>query len=80
MASVYLLADSYCWQDLYDVLNDAEFKNIPGKATYGSGKNESNTKEHSNAKSLKLFPGFTYHSLSEAVKEMGDDLVKVGLL
>jgi len=73
-------AGTYAWQDLYDVLHDAGFKNIPGKESYGAGKSKAATPTFSNAKSLKIFPGFVYHSLSESVKEMGDDLVASGLL
>ena len=34
----------------------------------------------SNAKSLKIFPGFKYRAFSESVREMGEDLVKGGFL
>lgn len=74
------ITGTYAWQDLYDVLNDAAFKNIPGKETYGAGKTKASTPTFSNAKSLKIFPDFTYHTLSETVKEMGNDLVASGLL
>lgn len=73
------VADTFAWQDLYDILNDAGFKNIPGKETYGAGKNN-NPPRQSNAKSLRIFPGFKYRTLSESVREMGENLVQAGLL
>ena len=38
------------------------------------------TPGESNAKSLKIFPGFKYRAFSESVREMGEDLVKGGFL
>lgn len=65
---------------MYDILNDAGYENVPGKDTYGAGKNAATTPTLSNAKSLRIFPGFTYRSLSESTREMGADLAKAGLL
>ena len=62
------------------MLNDAGFSKIPGKDTYGKGKNAEKTPGESNAKSLKIFPGFKYRAFSESVREMGEDLVKGGFL
>lgn len=65
---------------MYDILHDAGYKNIPGKDTYGAGKNAAKTPTQSNAKSLRIFPGFSYRPLSESIRDMGADLVKAGLL
>jgi len=62
---------TFAWQDLYDILIDAGYPNIPGKESKGVGKNKVNKTRFSNAKSLKLFPEFKYRGLEEAVKEMG---------
>ncbi|KAF9515021.1 hypothetical protein BS47DRAFT_1391946 [Hydnum rufescens UP504] len=67
----------FAWQDIYDVLNDAGYPNIPGKDTKGAGLNKATTRV-SNAKSLKLFKGFQYRSFNEYIKEMGATLHKDG--
>lgn len=77
---LFLCSDIYSWQDVYDVLIDSGIKNIPGKETYGNGGNKATTPRRSNAKSLRIFAGYHYHTLRESVKEMGDDLVGDGLL
>lgn len=65
---------------MYDVLIDAGVDNIPFKETYGKGKNAVVTGVQDNAKSMRIFPGFSYRSLSESVREMGESLVKGGFL
>jgi len=68
----------FAWQDIYDVLNEAGYPNIPGKDTKGAGRNKVTTRV-SNAKSLRLFKGFQYRPFNEYIKEMGAALDKAGL-
>jgi nucleoside-diphosphate-sugar epimerase len=64
----------FAWQDIYDILNEAGFPNVP-KGNPGAGKNKVDiTYDHS--KSEKLFPSVKYRDLKTSVKEMGDTLAK----
>lgn len=73
-------AGIHSWQDVYDVLNDAGYKNIPGKDTYGKGRNAVAVGVQDNGKSLKIFPGLEYRPLSESSRNMAESLVKGGFL
>lgn len=70
----------YAWQYVYDVLNDAGYRNIPGKETYGKAKDAIPTRVQDNSKSLRIFPSLVYRTLSESVRDMGDSLAKGGFL
>lgn len=80
MFTLLSFSDNFAWQDLYDILNDAGFKNIPGKETYRVGKSEVTSLRQSNAKSLNIFPGFVYRPMTDSVKEMADALARDGFM
>ncbi|KAF8312002.1 NAD(P)-binding protein [Clavulina sp. PMI_390] len=87
LAGERILATSdeiFAWQDLYDILYDADLgitKSLPPKeATYGAGKKKSLLPVISSAKSLEFFEELKYKSLQESMVEMGNAMVKDGLL
>lgn len=70
----------YAWQDVYDALRDAGYMNVPGKDTYGAGKNAARIGVQSNSKSLQLFSGFAYRSFRESIGDMGESLTGSGFM
>lgn len=79
-SETFQTAGIYAWQDLYDVLHDAGFKGVPGKETYGAGKNKATAPICVNTKSLKIYPDFKYRTLSESVVDMANEFVKDGFM
>jgi len=71
----------YSWQDVFDVLNAAGYKGVPGKDSKGAGVDELVKTAHNfydASKSLKLFPDLKYRSFQESISDLGKDFEAKG--